>query len=553
MKRNEDRTTPRVFCDGSRRAQPLAIHPDAIGVSYPPRKTEHIADVKDGVAVLSIDGPLEHKGGGWWCFWQTYEDLTASFNALCNDDEVKSIVLKFDSPGGEVSGLNETVAIMQRMKADAGKPVVAYVDEACYSAAYALAMVADKIYLPESGGVGSIGVITTMVDVVEADKKAGLNVHVLATGSKKTDNHPHFPLSDGALKRARKGIDRLARSFFELVSSVRGLTTEAIAGYQAGTFQGRLAVKAGLADEIISLPDLLTLMSQSASSSNSKPTDRSAEKGSKMDQVVEAARKLADANAAMGKAKTDADRAVCAARVVSAENHLAKVKRMKTKDTTTHTEEVDDGENASEGASESESSSSGSSESSASESASESSSASSVSGSSESAEEGKYKGDDAKSGLYTKDRLLRLCRQIIGSPTSGPGKKSIEEVMGALHATWQAGKQHVKLAEKVKRLEASAERDRVKALIDKGVRAGKIAPAQREWAEKQTPASLKAYLDAAPRLVHTEEHTEARIEGAGVGGVTAEMAKIWKKQGFTAEDFPRLVAKLNASKTNGAS
>jgi hypothetical protein len=225
---------------------------------------------------------------------------------------------------------------------------------------------------------------------------------------------------------------------------------------------------------------------------------------------------------------------------------------MKTKDTTTHTEEVDDGEDASEGASESESSSSGSSESSASESASESSSASSVSGSSESAEEGKYKGDDAKSGLYTKDRLLRLCRQIIGSPTSGPGKKSIEEVMGALHATWQAGKQHVKLAEKVKKLEASAERDRVKALIEKGVRARLLAPSQKEWASKQTPASLKAYLDAAPRLV-AEEYTEAKIEGAGVGGVTAEMAKIWKKQGFTAEDFPRLVAKLNASKTNGAS
>ncbi len=556
------RPSEAVFADGKTK-RALAIHPDAIGVSYAVRKTEQVATIKDGVAVLSIDGPLEHKSGDtWWSYWQTYEDLARDFKSCIEDENVNAIVLKFDSPGGEVSGLNETVAILKSMKKKSGKSVVAYVDEACYSAAYALAMVADKIYLPQSGGVGSIGVITTMADCVEADKKAGFNVHVIASGSKKTDNHPHFPLTDSALKRTRKQIDKLASTFFELVSDSRGLTTETIAGYQAGVFGGKDAVKAGLADAVMSLEECLTSVAQQFSSSR-QPTDRSVEKESAPMNL--AAKALNEANAAMAAAKTDADRALCAARIVAAEANLAKVKKTKTKDTTTHTEEVDDGEADEESESE-DSSSSGSDDDSSSsdddssdDDESESASADAV----EDEEKNGAKGDNAKSGLYTKDRLLRLARQIVGSATSrssankhGTRVFSIEEVMGALHAMGQSHKGHGKLAAEVQTLKADAERTKVRALVESGLKSGRLAPSQKEWARTQSPAGLKAYLDASPKHVHTtsEEHTESRIAGVGRGGVSAEMAKIWLKQGFTEADFPKLVEKLNsANKTNGAS
>lgn len=559
MKAQQTRPSEAVFADG-RKNRPLAIHPDAIGVSYPTRPVDRVAaTIKDGVAVYAIEGPLEHKSGdSWWCYWQNYEGIARDFKTLIDDESVNAIVLKFDSPGGEVSGLNETVALLQRWKVESGKPVIAYVDEACYSAAYALAMVADEIFLPESGGVGSVGVITTMVDQVERDKKEGFRVEVLATGRKKTDHHPHFPLTDGALKRARKGIDKLAGAFFEMVSQSRGLTTEAVAGFEAGVFQGQDGVNVGLADGVMSLAECLTFV-QVEFSQKGSPTEHLAKEKVLMTGQVAAAKALSDANAAMAAAKTDADRALCAARIVAAEANLAKVKKTKTKDTTTHTEEVDDGEADEESEdeeSEDDSSDSGSSDS-------DDDSDSGSESESEDEEDEEKKSDNAKSGLYTKDRLLRLARQIVGSSTSrisanktGKRKMSIEEVMGALHAMWQSHKGHATLAAKVKKLEATVESDKVKALIDRGLKAGKLSPSQKEWARTQSVAGLRAYLDAAPKMVHSadDEHTESRIAGVGVGGVSAEMAKIWLKQGFTEKDFPRLVEKLNATtKSNGAS
>lgn len=553
----QPRPSEAIFADGRKRSRPLALHPDAIGVAYPTRKAydyethkvrdvvaSDVAEIVKGVAVLCIDGPLEHKSdGGWWCFWQTYEALARDFKLVIEDESVSAVVLKFDSPGGEVAGLNETVAILQAMKAKSGKPVVGYVDESCYSAAYALAMVCDEIFLPESAGVGSIGVITAMADVTAADKKAGYRIEVIASGSKKTDGHPHVALTPDAIKRTRKQVNKLAGSFFELVSAGRGLTTEAIAGFQAGTFSGQDAVDVGLADGVLSLEECLTLMTEQFSQvSNSSLSDGITEKPPMSGQIA-AAKALNDANAAMSAAKTDADRALCAARVVSAEAELAKVKKTKTVTTDTHEEEVDDGEEESEA---------GSSDDSDDDDESSEGGESAV----EDEEKKSMRGDHAQTGLYTKDRLLRLARQIVGSPTSGSGKKSIEEVMGALHAMWQSHKGHSKLAAEVKKLKADAEHAKVTALVASGLKSGKLAPSQKEWARTQSPAGLKAYLDAAPKMVHTseDEHTESRIAGVGVSGVSAEMAKIWLKQGFTEKDFPKLLEKLNGvSKSNGAS
>lgn len=543
-----NRPSEAIFADGRGKPKALAIHPEAIGVTYPVMDVKEVrcAEVVQGIAVLSIDGPLEHKGGSYWSYWQSYEELAKDFKSLIDCAEVSAIIMKFDSPGGEVSGLNETVAILKEMKEESGKKVIAYVDEACYSAAYALAMVADEIFLPESGGVGSIGVITAMADCTEADKKAGYRIEVIASGAKKTDGHPHVKLTDGAIKRTQRNVDKLANSFFELVSESRGLSVETIASYQAGTFSGQEAVDSGLADGVLSLEECLTLAKEQFSTEAN--SSRSDGKGKAQMGQIAAAKALKDAQAAMSAAKSDSDRAICAARIVAAEASLAtfaKVKKTKTVTTDTHEEEVDDGEPEDDDKTDNEDTEDSSYSDDADEDA-----------EMEDEEKKSLRSDSAKTGLYTKDRLLRLARQIVGGPTSGPSRKSIEEVMGALHAMWQSHKGHSKLAAEVKQLKADAEKSKVSSMVSAGVKAGKIAPSQKQWALSQSPVGLKAYLDAAPKMVHTgdEELTESRIAGVGTGGVTAEMAKIWVKQGFTEKDFPKLVEKLNiANKMNGAS
>jgi ClpP class serine protease len=544
MKRASDhaRPTSAVFADGSKSDRLLALHPDAIGVTFNTRPGNEIAPIKDGVAVLCIEGPLEHKGGGgWWCFWDTYEQIHRDFVSLLESSDVSAIVLKFDSPGGEVSGLTETVRVMRAAKEASGKRVIAYVDEDCYSAAYALAQVADEIYLPEAGGVGSIGVITAMIDCTEMDKKNGLRFEVIASGSKKADGHPHVPLSDGAIARTKKRVDTLAAQFFELVAEQRGLTTEAIEAMQAGVYAGTDAVRIGLADGVMSLSECLTLAGN-LFGSPSTPTERSAgkEKDS-MTAPLAAAKALNDATAKLAAAKTDAERAKAAALVVTAEADFveatgatqpkpaAKVKKTKTVTTDTHEEVVDDGE--------------------------EDEPADDDEGDDDESMEPECDDDedaeaDAKNAGHTTSALVALARKITG-------KKSIEQVMGALHALGNARGSNAKLAAKVAKLEADANAGKLEALIARGLTAGQLAPAQRAWARTMTPAGLKAYLDTAPRMVHTksDEHTEAKTTGHELGTVTAEMARIWRKLGHAEKDFPALLAKMNnsASRANGAS
>jgi capsid assembly protease len=518
------RPSDAVFADGRTRARPLALLPSAIGVTHGTYdSTEDVATIDSGVGILCIEGPLEHKPG-WFL---DYESIVVAFRTLCVNPSVQTIVLKFDSPGGECAGLNETVAILQALKTQHRKHVVGYVDESCYSAAYALAMSCDEIFMPLSAGVGSIGVITAMADVTAADKAAGYRIEVIASGEKKTDGHPHVALTDAAIKRTRKTVDKLAASFFEIVSKGRGLSVKTIEGLQAGTYSGQEAVDIGLADGILSLESLLQYAKESVNT-HTKPA-RAATKGKNPMGlgIIAAARALASANKELEVAKSDGARALAAARVLAAEGVLAKVKKTKTVTTDTHEEEVDDGE---EEASEEEE---------------DDGEEDSSDGGEDAEEESDGKKASATTGLHTPDRLLRLCRQITG-------KSSIEEVMGALHATWQGSKKSRSLAAEVAQLKADAEKSKVADLIRTGSKAGKLAPSQFGWAKTQTPASLKAYLDAAPKMVRTEgeESTEAAVNTRGTGAVTAEMAKIWRKQGFAEADFPALLAKLDTN--NGA-
>ncbi len=123
----------------------VAMRPESVGLVWPraPRPYE-MTDT--GICVISINGPLEHKGS-MWSWFESYERILSCFEGAMRSDEVKGIILKIDSPGGEVSGLNETVKRMRAIKEECGKPVITYADDEAYSAAYAIATVGDEIYL----------------------------------------------------------------------------------------------------------------------------------------------------------------------------------------------------------------------------------------------------------------------------------------------------------------------------------------------------------------------------------------------------------------------
>lgn len=207
--------------------------------------------VDNGIATIGIYGPLMHRvlagefpSGGP----TTYGDIRAAFDLAMVDDDVTTIVLDIDSPGGEVSGAFDLADHIYQTRGK--KPITAIANESAFSAAYLLASAADRIVLPRTAGVGSIGVIATHADFSRAEDAAGINITHVYAGDKKANFSPHQPLSEGALSDLQAMVDESYQLFVETVARNRSMRVEDVIATQAGIYEGEKALKAHLADEV---------------------------------------------------------------------------------------------------------------------------------------------------------------------------------------------------------------------------------------------------------------------------------------------------------------
>ncbi len=149
-----------------------------------------IADT--GVALVSVQGTLVQKLGTLrpWSGMTGYDGLRQAILSAHADPKVKAIVLDVDSPGGEVAGCFDLVDTIYKLRGN--KPIWSILTESAYSAGYAIASAADRVIVPRTGGVGSIGVIVMHVDWSKALTDAGVAVTFITYGDRKADFHPEI-------------------------------------------------------------------------------------------------------------------------------------------------------------------------------------------------------------------------------------------------------------------------------------------------------------------------------------------------------------------------
>ena len=208
--------------------------------------------VIDGIAVIEIAGTLVHRGAwiGQSSGLTSYEGIAAQLQAALADPAIRSIALDIDSFGGEVAGAFD---LADRIRAARQvKPVQAFVADHALSAAYALASQADRIILPRTGAVGSIGVVAMHSDMSGALDQKGIAVTLIHAGARKVDANPYQPLPEAVRARIADELEDLRKLFAETVAEGRGrrLDTLQALGTEAAVFRGEAAVFAGLADEV---------------------------------------------------------------------------------------------------------------------------------------------------------------------------------------------------------------------------------------------------------------------------------------------------------------
>ena len=208
--------------------------------------------LQDGIAVIEISGVLVHRGAwiGQSSGQTSYEGIAAQIAAAASDPMVRGIALEIDSFGGEVAGVFDLADAIRAARSV--KPIWAFVAEHAFSAGYALASQADRIILPRSGAVGSIGVVVMHADLSGQLSDAGVTVTLIHSGAHKVDGNPYAPLPDPVRARIQGEIDSIRTLFAQTVAAGRGrrLSAEAALATEAECYRGADAVTAGLADEV---------------------------------------------------------------------------------------------------------------------------------------------------------------------------------------------------------------------------------------------------------------------------------------------------------------
>ena len=208
--------------------------------------------LQDGVAVIEVSGVLVHRGAwiGQSSGQTSYEGIAAQLAAAAFDPAVRGIALEIDSFGGEVAGVFDLADAIRAARV--AKPVWAFVAEHAFSAGYALASQADRVILPRTGAVGSIGVVVMHADLSGQLSDAGVTVTLIHSGVHKVDGNPYAPLPDRVRARIQAEIDAIRGLFAQTVAAGRGrrLSADAALATEAECYRGAEALAAGLADEV---------------------------------------------------------------------------------------------------------------------------------------------------------------------------------------------------------------------------------------------------------------------------------------------------------------
>ena len=225
----------------------LALKPNAFGLVVDCQDATPPTLNVDGVAVVTVRGPLMHRADFFFDSYEAIRDRVTAALAL----NPRAIVLDVDSPGGLVSGAFDCARELRAMTERAGVPLRAYVGGQATSAAYALASAAKEIFVSESATIGSIGVIDMVVDQTAQDRMLGMAVQLVTSGARKADSNPHSSISEDAIAATQARVDSLASMFFDLVASHGwGGSPDGLRALQASIMTGREATEAKLATAI---------------------------------------------------------------------------------------------------------------------------------------------------------------------------------------------------------------------------------------------------------------------------------------------------------------
>lgn len=207
----------------------------------------------NNVAVLRIEGVIMQKSSIFTMIFggATLDSLTADFKSLVANDDIDTIILDIDSPGGTVAGVMDFANLI--FDAREKKRIISISSSIMTSAAMWIGAAAERVLISCGTVVtGSIGVLTTHVDVSKLQADLGIKTTEITAGKEKKIASTFHPLTDAGRSSLQSQVDKIMEAFVGDIAKFRGVSEQEVKSNMADgkTFIGDDAMKAGLVDDI---------------------------------------------------------------------------------------------------------------------------------------------------------------------------------------------------------------------------------------------------------------------------------------------------------------
>ena len=210
--------------------------------------TDKVAVIVAKGTILDGDQPAGEIGG---------DSVARLIRDARNDDTVKAIVLRIDSPGGSASA-SELIRSELEVTQESGKPVVASMGGYAASGGYWIASTANRIFASATTITGSIGVFALFPTFENSIEKLGVNSDGVGTTALSGAFNQFAAVNPVFENMLQQSVDRSYRKFLSLVSEGRGMPVEEVDSVAQGrVWSGDDALDHGLVDAIGGLEDAI--------------------------------------------------------------------------------------------------------------------------------------------------------------------------------------------------------------------------------------------------------------------------------------------------------
>ncbi|WP_372400771.1 S49 family peptidase (plasmid) [Azospirillum sp. HJ39] len=239
----------------------------------PAADSARVGSARSGaIAVLPLFGVITPRAGMFADVsgMAALDRFRARFREALADEQVGTILIRADTPGGSVDLVQE--AADEIFNARGKKRVVGIADTMAASAGYWLLSQCEELVVTPSGEVGSIGVFSAHTEYTQAMEKAGVKTTLIRAGKFKAESNPYEPLTEEARGAMQARVNDYYDSFVKAVARGRGVKSADVrGGFGEGRVVGSSEAKSlGMVDGVATFEDTLSRLAGRSGGSGSR-------------------------------------------------------------------------------------------------------------------------------------------------------------------------------------------------------------------------------------------------------------------------------------------